>query len=136
MKILAFHAHAGDPLSFLIKAITRSQYCHGAILIDQPTWKDKLITAFKTVAPPGASAHLIVEAYWPKVRARFLLNSELSEIDVFDVPTLTKEQEDAAMTWLFQQISSGVKYDILDLTRFLPESRAVIGESNDDAYKQ
>src|SRR5947209_16368288 len=40
LKILVFHAHAGDPLSFLIKALTRSPYCHAAILVDTPKWRE------------------------------------------------------------------------------------------------
>lgn len=147
MKILAFHAHAGDPLSFLIKAITRSQYCHGAILVDNADWREKIIhssmlisghvlPAQDTIAYSAPGQHLIIEAYWPKVRARFLLPSELSEIDVFDVPSLTAAQESDAMNWLIAQITAGVKYDVKDLFRFLPEARAAIGESTDDAYKQ
>lgn len=154
MKILLFHAHAGDPLSFLIKALTRSPYCHAAILVDRPAWKDKIVSQFN-VAPPvqcigtvgdgGQSAsvlldlpggHLIVEAYWPKVRARFLKPEELADLDVFDVPAHTLEKEDESMKWLIDQIAAHVHYDVSDLFRFVAPFRAQLGESNDDAYKQ
>ena len=132
MKILAFHAHAGDPLSFLIKAITRSKFCHGAVLIDNDIWRSTIASQFNI---PG-DGHLIVEAYWPKVRARRLKSEELAEIDVFDVPALTAEMEAKSTQWLIEQIASGVRYDVPDLFRFVAPARHVIGESNDDAYKQ
>jgi len=132
MKLLAFHAHAGDPLSFLIKAITRSQYCHGAVFIDRPESRvivEKRLQDF----PPG---YLIIEAFWPKVRARLLDDKELSSIDVFEIVDLTPAQEAAGVEWLIDQVEAGVKYDVPDLFRFLPVNRAVIGESSDIAYKQ
>jgi hypothetical protein len=132
VKILAFHAHGGDPLSFLIKAETRSQYCHGAILIDSPIWKSKIASEFLIVG----SGHLIVEAYWPKVRARLLMHDELDGIDVFNVPAATEEIEGKAMEWLIDQVHAGVKYDIPDLFRFVPQFRALLGETKDDAYKR
>jgi hypothetical protein len=134
MKILAFHAHAGDPLSFLIKAITRSQYCHGAVLVDNKKWIESILT--ETGQIPIENAHLIVEAYWPKVRSRFLDASELAEIDVFDVPAFTGEMEDRSMRWIGEQLNQGTSYDVVDLFRFVPGFRAQLGEANDDAYKR
>ena len=119
MKILAFHAHSGDPLSFLIKAITRSQYCHGAILVDDTQWRAIIAKECKldlNTPVNGVSKHLIIEAYWPKVRTRFLREDELSEIDVFDVPALTTAQEISSIKWLISQL--GVSYEGADLFRF------------------
>jgi hypothetical protein len=131
MKILLFHAHADNPVSFLIKAITRSPYCHAAILVDTPKWRAAVVAAYSL----GVSTeHVIIEALFPKVHARFLLPEELSEIDVFEVPSHTPDREDLSMQWLMTQI--GVAYDIKDLLRFLPEGREALGEASDTSYEQ
>src|SRR5205807_237822 len=119
MKILAFHAHKGDPLSFLIKALMRTQYCHGAVLIDAPEWRTKIAAQF-AVAGDG---HLIVEEYYPKVRARILTGDELGEIDVFDVPTHGSDKEAKSMDYMIGQIIARLPYDIPDLFRFSQEFR-------------
>lgn len=129
MKILLFHAHDGDPLSFAIKALTRSQYCHAAVLIEKPEW----IAKFKTACGVISDGDLLVEAYYPKVHARLIQDSEKPSIDVFKVD-VSPEIEEAAMTWLEKQL--GVSYDITDLFRFLPEVRAFAGETNPQAYMQ
>ena len=130
MKILAYHAHAQDPLSFLIKAITRSCYCHGAILIEGE-WRAKVAEHFGI---PG-EGHLIIEAIWPKVHARLLGAEQLAYIDVFEVPSFTAEMEAKAIEWLVAQVDAGIAYDVTDLLRFVPQARAIIGETKNDAYK-
>jgi hypothetical protein len=131
MKGLAFHEHSDDPLAFLIKAETRSQYCHAAVLIDNANSREKIETALGSFG----DGHLIVEAVWPKVRARLLRKEELSGIDVFGVPTMTPEMIATGTSWLLQQVMMGVTYDVPDLFRFVPQFRALLGEAKDDAYK-
>ena len=136
MKILAFHTHKNDPLSVLIKAETRSQYCHGAVLIDTQKWVDQLVEQFKPPTTPIATKHLIVEEFYPKVRTRYLDQDELSEIDVFDVPSHLPASEDLSMAYAIQQIIARLPYDIPDLFRFVPGFRALLGEAHDDAMKR
>lgn len=151
MKGLAFHSHKHDALSTLIKALTRSQYCHAAILIDNPEWRAKVIAQFLRPVPSAhatyeenaakdaaaqATGHLIIEEFYPKVRTRFLENDELSEIDVFDVPSHTAEMEAKSMDYMIAQLVARLPYDIPDLFRFSQEFRAAMGETKDDAWKR
>lgn len=132
MKILLFGSHKGDLLSFAIKALTRSAYCHAAILVDTPKWRVLVARQFNI----QGAGHLIIEAYYPKVRARLLRNDELASIDVYDVPVHTPDKEDISMAWLIDQVKKGEKYDVVDLFRFLAPVRAVIGEANSSSYKR
>jgi hypothetical protein len=132
MKILAFHAHVHDPLSVLIKAEMRSQYCHGAVLIDAAVWREKVASQFSV----PLTGHLIIEEFYPKVRTRLLALEELSEIDVFDVPSHTEEKEAKSMDYMIGQIVARLPYDIPDLFRFVPQFRAILGETKDDAWKR
>ena len=130
MKLLAFHAHSGDPLSMLIKAATRSQYCHGAVLVDSPKWAEKFRQAYGL-----GDGLVIVEAYFPHVRARVLDAAELPEIDVIEViGGISCEVEEAAMQWAFNCCEAAVKYGIADLFRFTAPGRAVLGENDDASF--
>ncbi len=135
MKILLFGSHKGDILSSAIQALTRSAYCHAAILIDTPKWRSMISLRFCPEAV-GSDGHLIIEAYYPKVRARLLKPEELATIDVYDVPSHSSQREDHSMNWLIQQIVEGTKYDIIDLFRFLAPVREFIGEATGKTYKR
>jgi hypothetical protein len=129
VKALGFHNNAnGSAIDFAIKAITRSQYSHVAMLIDDPVWRETVRESCKL----GAGDNVIIEALFPRVRARTLNDSELPNIDVFDVPTHTTAQHDKSMQWLLKQV--GLAYDSEDLLRFLPNFRAFMGEGSDTSY--
>jgi len=132
MKLLAFHAHAGDPLSMLIKALTRSCYCHAAVLIDNAKWKAAWIQKYKIVG----QGNLIVEEFFPHVRVRYLAPTELAEIDVFSVLGLTAKMEDKGMKWCMDQLDARTAYGITDLFKFLPGPRALLGEDNDQSFEK
>lgn len=112
MKILLFKHH--DFLSFAIKAITRGQYVHAALLIDEKGLE-------------------IAEAFFPYVRRRPLQPEELANADVFYVKDLTPDMQKKAVAWAVQQVANHDTYSIMDLFRFIPEIRAFIGEPSDDA---
>lgn len=112
MKILLFKHH--DLLSFAIKAITRGQYVHAAILTDE----DRLE---------------IHEAFYPYVRSRLLANDELADFDVFTIRGFSPEMEARALAWMKEQVRLHTSYSITDLFRFLPQVRAVIGEPSAEA---
>ena len=134
MKILLFRAHKGDPISRIIKAITRSVYSHAAILIDSPSWRAKVIGQFNVVV--SDTPYLIIEAVWPKVHARFLGHEELSNIDVYDVPAHTPDREDHSMNWLVDQLKEAIRYDVWDLFRFLAVARKFLGDGDSKSYKR
>jgi hypothetical protein len=115
MKVLLYKHHANDPLSFVISALTRAGYVHASILEEDP-------------AKPPLS---IIEAYYPVVRERVLDPSELASIDVFSVVGITPAQEAAVLDYARKAVAAHEKYSITNLTRFLPEVRAIIGEGSD-----
>lgn len=128
MKALGFHNNAnGGPLDFAIKAITRSQYCHVGILIEDD-WRETVRKAYEL----GPGDNVIIEAIFPKVRARILNNPELADIDVYDVPAHGPAKHEQSMTWLLKQV--GLDYDTTDLFRFLPNFRALLGEGDPNGY--
>lgn len=109
MKVLIFKHHANDPLSFFIAALTRGQYVHAAMLEDEKT-------------------NTIIEAFWPHVRRRVLGNDELSGIDVFSIKDITPAQEQETLDYARQCLLGGESYSVVNLFRFLPMARAVLGE--------
>jgi hypothetical protein len=133
MKILLFRAHKGDPISKIIKAITRSVYSHAAILVDTIKWRDAVACRFDLLPVKG---HLIIEAVWPKVHARYLDDEELGNIDVYDVPAHTPDREDHSMNWLVDQLAEGIRYDVWDLFRFLAIARKFLGDGDSKSYKR
>lgn len=106
MKILLFREHRGDPLCDVIAALTRGQYTHAAVLTNEATLE-------------------IHEAYAPRVRVRTLAPGELAGIDVFNV-LMTPAQEGLAL--LYYGAHVGDDYAFLDLARFLPMFRKILGD--------
>ncbi len=109
MKILLFRKHLGDPLSFMISALTRGQYVHAAVLTNESTLE-------------------IYEAFYPVLRKRTLLPEEIAGVDVFAVAGLSAEMQAAAVAWCEAELEHHVRYSITDLFRFLAPVRALIGD--------
>lgn len=112
LRVVLFKHH--DLLSFAIKAVTRGQYVHAAVLVDESTLE-------------------IYEAFYPQVRKRALSNEELDSIDAFMIQGFTEEMEERAVQWMDAQVAAHTRYSIMDLFRFLPEARAVLGEPSAEA---
>lgn len=112
MKLLLFKVHAGDPLSAVINAVTRTEYTHAALLLNEAT-------------------HEISEAYVPHVRRRVLLDSELAGIDVFEVVGMTQEKADAIEAYCKEAEEAHEPYSIENLFRFNPFLRHIFGEATD-----
>lgn len=111
-KILLFRVHQGDPLSWVIKETTWENYTHAAGLVDEAT-------------------NTIIEAYYPHVRRRQLLDSELDGIDVFTLKDATPEQLQGIVDWLAKAVTTDAGYSIANLFRFVPPFRAVLGDPPD-----
>lgn len=112
MKLLLFKTHAGDPLSRVIDAVTRTEYTHAAILTNEAT-------------------NEISEAYVPHVRRRELSATELGGIDVFSVAGLTPEKEAGVLAYCAQAEAAQEPYSIINLLRFNPLLRRIFGEATD-----
>ncbi len=117
IRLLLFKDHQGDLLGRLIKAVTRGQYVHAAILIDEHT-------------------NTIVESYWPRVRTRQLRNDELAGIDVFAVEGLTIEQDCQIKQYLGAALALREEYGWVGLLRFSPFLRAILGEGDKDGLER
>ena len=113
MKIALFKVHDNDPLSFLIKARTRGQYSHAAVVVDEASFT-------------------IIEAYYPHVRKRVLSPDEIRNIDFFEVQGITPEQETKVVAYCEAAVAAMTDYSITDLFRFLAPVRALLGEPTDD----
>jgi hypothetical protein len=135
MKLLLFKSNQNDPLSAAIKAITRSQYCHAAILIDSLKWFKVFQALIPEPDPPGCR-YILAEEFYPEARTRWIQPSECPEIDVFSIRGWDDTSEDLAMRFILQTIRDEVKYDIEDLFRFLAPLRAILGESSDEGSKR
>jgi hypothetical protein len=132
MKLLAFRAHKHDPLSSAIMAVTRSSYCHGAVLLEGD--ERKLIPEPADFTSRQTN-YLIAEEYWPSARARFLDADELAAIDVFEIVNPGFDPARAA-GYAAGEIKDHLPYDWPDLFRFIAPIRAVVGEAAADAAKR
>ena len=125
MKILLFKAHGSDPLSQAIKNITQSPYCHAAVLIDQQEPYRVIFSALCGLNDNGEN--MICEEFYPCARARMLAPGEIDQCDQFTIVGWTDENEAAAMRWWVDAIKEKIRYDGIDLPRFLPLVRLILG---------
>jgi len=128
MKILLFKNHSGDPLSSLIQTVSQSPYCHAAILIDPKELYRAPLAALCGIHDDGGD--MIVEEYWPEARCRMLNPGEIENCDQFEIIGWTEENEEAAMKWWLITIRDKVAYDAIDLPRFLPLVRLLLGSQD------
>ncbi len=95
-KVLLFRG--GDPISWLVKVQTRSQYSHAAILLED-----------------GKSC---VESYpGSGVRIRQLTDADFDRIDIYDVKGMTDEMWRTAINFALEQLDKG--YDWRSVLRFV-----------------
>lgn len=95
-KVLLFRG--GDPISWLVKVQTRSQYSHAAILLEN-----------------GRSC---VESYpGSGVRIRQLTDADFERIDIYDVKGMTDEMWRTAINFSLEQLDKG--YDWRSVLRFV-----------------
>lgn len=95
-KVLLFRG--GDPISWLVKVQTRSQYSHAAILLED-----------------GKSC---VESYpGSGVRIRQLTDADFGRIDIYDVRGMTDEMWRTAINFALEQLDKG--YDWRSVLRFV-----------------
>ena len=125
MKILLFRAHDGDPLSIAIQKISQSPYCHAAILIDSDSPYRKAFAALCGFVDDGGD--MVVEEYWPDAQARMLRIGERRNCDTVLIREWSADNEALAMKWWLAAIRDKVAYDAIDLPRFLPLVRLLIG---------
>lgn len=112
-KILLCRVHAGDELSGVIRAVTRTEYTHAMIL--------------KGIE---RGQYIVSEAYWPHVRERPLLDSELAGIDAFDVP-MDDLQATKVLAYCAAAEAAHEPYSLENLLRFNPLLRRIFGEATD-----
>ena len=125
MKILLFRAHNGDPLSLAIQRETQSPYCHAAMLIDADSPYRKALAAIGGFVDDGGD--MIVNEYWPEAQVRMLVKGERENCDTFNIKGWTAQNEYAAIKWWLVAIRDKISYDAIDLPRFLPLVRALLG---------
>jgi hypothetical protein len=99
MKVIIWTHHPDDLLGKAIDALTHGDAQHAAFL--------------------RADGETLVEAYWPQVRQRVLLDAEKPFIRTFKIRGLTPEQETAIEALLDKTLLAPPKYSGEDLLRFL-----------------
>ena len=100
-KIALFRS--GNPISWLVRAQSRSIYSHAAILIPGGNW---VIESY-----PGAG-----------VRKRCLTDKDKAEIDLFDVQGMTPDMWQTAVQFCESQLQK--KYDWWSVLRFVSKRSA------------
>ena len=97
MRILIWTGHH-DLLDAAIKFLTHGRGCHAAFL-----------------RADGIRVH---EAFWPRVRDRLLLASELRNVEAFDLEAVTPQQHQAFERLFDANLKRGIEYSIGDLFRY------------------
>ena len=120
IQLLLCRAHPGDPLTGAIKDITRTNYSHAMLLKNPDT-------------------NTVSEAFFPHVRERFLDNSEIHGIDVFDISTtypnftpLTEVQVQNVLDACAAAEKTHEDYNIIGMLAFLPGVDLLIKQAQDD----
>ena len=111
MRIALWHGH--DILSKMISAVSRGQYTHAAVQIQE-------------------GSPLIIEAYTPRVRVRIFTPEEAKNMDFFEVKGLTQAQQEKALAWFHDHI--GDDYAETSLFRFIPGFRALFGDEKEKDF--
>ncbi len=98
MKIAIWTHHPGDLLGEAIDFLTHGSAQHAGFI---------------------RQSGLIVEAYWPKVRQRPVLDAERPFLRVFELRGMSAEQHDAFEAWFDRLLAAPPEYSGVDLFRFL-----------------
>lgn len=115
VQIGIFTNHAGDPLSDIIEADTRSQFTHAVLVTDR-------------------AQNRIFEQYDPCAGFRNLADAELPGVRVFDIDGWTDEQDAKLRNLIATRAAQKIPYWIEGLLKFGAGFRMILGEGTPDDW--